>query len=304
MQYESDARVVHGLGIATLVLSILGILASLALAFGAGVVANVAVDVLDPEYGVMQDIIDSDSDLSDISDDADELIQLLHEADVEDFEAVANAVTVKEINGFGKVVMTGDAAKIETALKGVSAKYKLDIDEKGMAKAITGLSAKGVHEVGELLSDMDKDDLSDLRSLLSAHDAGYLNHVEGFKQAMESGEGEQVIVSGIMAVVVAIIVWMIVAYIISLIAAILAMRNCRKPAQLTGAFVWSIIAAAVGFFSGHLITMVLLIIMCVYIGKVRKYRPEIAGVSAVPPVNPGDASPVQPTGAAPIPPQE
>ena len=295
---------VHGLGIATLVLSILGILVSLALVFGAGVVKGVVVEMLDPESGAVESFIESDVDLSEVSDGFDEFIDFLGEANIKDFEAVAYSVTVKEINGFGKVILTDDADKIETALKGIEHKYNLDIDAKQMAKSIAGLSDNGVKAIGETLADMDKDDLNDLRNALSAYDLKYVDGLKNFKQSMESGEGEQAVVNGIMAVLVAVVVWMVVAYLIALVAAVLAMRNCRKPAQLTGAFVWSIIAAVIGFFSGHLITMVLLIIMCVYINKVRKFRPELAGATAVPPVNPVHASPVQPTGSAPVPPQE
>lgn len=301
MQYESDAKVVHGLGIATLVLSILGVLTSLALIFGVGVVKNVVVDTFATESNPLESFIESDVDLSQVSDGADEFLQWLGEADIKDFEAVADSVTVKEINGFGNVILTGDASKIETALKGIESKYNLDIDAKQMAKDITSLGDNGILAMGETFADMDKDDLNDLRNALSMYDLKYVDDLKSFKQSVDSSETQQAVVNGIMAVVVALIVWTLVAYIISLIAAVLAMRNCCKPAQLTGAFVWSIIAAVVGFFSGHLITMVLLIIMCVYIGKVRKCRSaEIPGASAGAATMP----PVQPTGAAPFPPQE
>lgn len=304
MQYESDAKVVHGLGIATLVLSILGIVVSLALIVGAGAVTSVATEVLDPEVGVMESIIDSNDDWSELSDDADEFLQLLGEDNVKDIEAIVDSVTVKEINGFGAVVATDDAKKIETALKAIESKYGIDINAKELAKSITNLSPSGVYAIAEELMDMDHSDLNDLRQALSMYDAKYIDGLKGLKDSTVNGQAEQVAVAGLVAVVIAGLVWMIVAYVVSLVAAVLAMRNCRKPDQLTGAFVWSIIAAVLGFFSGHFITMILLIIMCVYIGKVRKFRSELAAGAPAAPAGAAEASPVQPTGAAPLPPQE
>lgn len=305
MQYESDAKVAHGLGIATLVLSILGIVVSLALILGVGAVKSVVVEALEPSGNAIESFVETDSDLSQISDVADEFIDWLGEANVKDFEAVAHSVTVKEINGFGKVVLTGDADKVEVALKGIESEYGLDIDAKGMAKSITSLSPNAIKAFGGALSEMDKDDLNDLRSGLSMYDLQYLEDFKNLKQSATNPESQQLVVDGITAVVIAVIVWMIVAYVISLIAAVLTMRNCRKPEQLTGAFIWSIIAAVIGFFSGHFITMILLIIMCVYIAKVRKFRAQFADGAVVQPATPVvEASPVQPTGSAPTPPQE
>lgn len=62
----------------------------------------------------------------------------------------------------------------------------------------------------------------------------------------------------------------IIVSVVSLIAGILALRNANKPEKLSVAFGLGIAGAVVNFLLGNLITTVLLVIMVVYVSKVRK----------------------------------
>ena len=64
--------------------------------------------------------------------------------------------------------------------------------------------------------------------------------------------------------------WLILCSVVSLIAGILGMRNYGNVDKLGAAFGWAIAGAVFSFLCGNIITMILLIISCVYINKVRK----------------------------------
>lgn len=308
MNYEPEAKVVRGLSIATIVLSILGILLSIALVIGAGFLANFAIDEYESgSSSSIEKIFDDDDEVNDVFEDFGQMIEALDSKTSSDFAALFNTASASEIRAFGRVVQTTDKAQIKKALAAFEDKYSLDIDEATMAKFLTNFSAGTTVAIGSELADIDKDDLKDLaRALEMISDGkGYGMHEEsdGHGQNNAFGDdslnsGEQLVMQLVSSMIIVLIVLTLIVYIVSLVAAILSMRNCRRPEKLTGAFVWSIVAAVLSFCACHIITMVLLIINCVYISKVRKYRALGQGGSAA------EAAPVQSVGQAPVPPQE
>lgn len=309
MNYKSDARVVRGLSIATIVLSVLGIIVSFALVAGAGLVTSAVID----EYGSsggssIEEIFGGDDGVSDVYEDFGQMIEALDSETSSDFAALFNTAKVSEINAFGRVVQTADKAQIKKALAAFEGKYGFDIDEAKMAKLLTSFSEGTTYAIGTELADMDRDDLKDLAHALELISAGssYGLHEkhESHEQHNTFGDsglnsGEQLVAQLFSSVLIVLLVCVVIVYVVSLVAAILALRNCRKPEKLTGAFVWNIVAAVLSGLACHLITMVLLIISCVYISKVRKCRDLPHGAAPAP-----EASPVQPAGQPPVPPQE
>lgn len=308
MNYESDAKVVRGLSIATIVLSVLGILASIALVAGAGVVASTVINEYEDNGGSIEELFDLDEGVSDVYEDFGQMIDALDEQTTADFAQLFGTAKVSEINAFGKVVQTTDKAQIKKALAAFDDKYDLDLDEVKMAKFLTSFSKSTTVAIGSELADLDKDDLQDLASALAkistSNAYGLHEKHESHEQHNTFGDtslsgGEELAAQLFAGILIALIVLATAVYVVSLIAAILSLRNCRKPDKLTGAFVWSIIAAVLSCLACHLITMVLLIISCVYISRVRKFRELPQGVAPAP-----EASPVHPAGQPPIPPQE
>lgn len=308
MNYESDAKVVRGLSIATIVLSVLGILASIALIAGAGVVTSTVINEYEDNGGSIEELFNLDEDASDVYEDFGQMIDALDEQTTADFAQLFGTAKVSEINAFGKVVQTTDKAQIKKALAAFNDKYDLDLDEAKMAKFLTSFSKGTTIAIGSELADLDKDDLQDLASALAkistSNAYGLHEKHESHEQHNTFGDtslssGEELAAQLFAGILIVLIVLATAVYVVSLIAAILSLRNCRKPDKLTGAFVWSIIAAVLSCLACHLITMVLLIISCVYISKVRKFRELPQGAAPAP-----EASPVHPVGQPPIPPQE
>lgn len=308
MNYESDAKVVRGLSVATIVLSVLGILASIALIAGAGVVTSTVINEYEGNGGSIEELFDLDEDASDVYEDFGQMIDALDEQTTADFAQLFGTAKVSEINAFGKVVQTTDKAQIKKALAAFDDKYDLDLDEAKMAKFLTSFSKGTTIAIGSELADLGKDDLQDLASALAkistSNAYGLHEKHESHEQHNTFGDtslssGEELAAQLFAGVLIALIVLATAVYVVSLIAAILSLRNCRKPDKLTGAFVWSIIAAVLSCLACHLITTVLLIISCVYISKVRKFRELPQGAASA-----SEASPVQPAGQPPIPPQE
>lgn len=308
MNYESDAKVVRGLSIATIVLSVLGILASIALVAGAGVVASTVINEYEDNGGSIEELFDLDEGVSDVYEDFGQMIDALDEQTTADFAQLFGTAKVSEINAFGKVVQTTDKAQIKKALAAFEDKYDLDLDEAKMAKFLTSFSKGTTIAIGSELADLDKDDLQDLASALAkistSNAYGLHEKHESHEQHNTFGDtslssGEELAAQLFAGILIVLIVLATAVYVVSLIAAILSLRNCRKPDKLTGAFVWSIIAAVLSCLACHLITMVLLIISCVYISRVRKFRELPQGAAPAP-----EASPVHPASQPPIPPQE
>lgn len=308
MNYESDAKVVRGLSIATIVLSVLGILASIALIAGVGVVTSTVINEYEGNGGSIEELFDLDEDASDVYEDFGQMIDALDEQTTADFAQLFGTAKVSEINAFGKVVQTTDKAQIKKALAAFDDKYDLDLDEAKMAKFLTSFSEGTTIAIGSELADLDKDDLQDLASALAkistSNAYGLHEKHESHEQHNTFGDtslssGEELAAQFFAGVLIALIVLATAVYVVSLIAAILSLRNCRKPDKLTGAFVWSIIAAVLSCLACHLITTVLLIISCVYISKVRKFRELPQGAAPEP-----EAGPVHPAGQPPVPPQE
>lgn len=306
MGYESDAKVVRGLSIATIVLSVLGILVAIALTACAGLLVSTAINAYTSDSSSIQRSVDPDGDFADSIEDVNQLFKVINDADIDDFELLLGNAKVKEINAFGKVVQTADRKSIKIALDAIDDRYGLDMDTDEMSKALTGIKPSATKAIGKELAEMDKDDVDGLLDVLVYIDGEDIDSLPDMIDTLsESPEAQAV--QKLIAVVVSLVIFaMIGASVIALVAAVLSLRNCRKPEKLTGAFVWSIIAAVVSFCAGHWITMVLLIITCVYISKIRKYRSGLQGAQSEGPSAPDatESAFVGEPAPGPVPPQE
>lgn len=112
--------------------------------------------------------------------------------------------------------------------------------------------------------------------------------------------------AAIMALLVGVggiaIFWELALSVVGLIAGILGLRNYQNPGKLNLVFGWSLAGAIAALLSGNMVTMVLLIIMCVFAYKDKQLAAAQPIVMAQPvvtaaPVQPGQ--PVQPV-AAPV----
>ena len=62
-------------------------------------------------------------------------------------------------------------------------------------------------------------------------------------------------------------------YIAALVAGVLGLHNSAKPGKLTGAFAWTIIAAVLAMVTLRVVSLILLVVLAVYIYKVRQQQP-------------------------------
>lgn len=292
---DPRSKTVKGLSIAVVVLSVISVLVSFGLiAIGTGVIATAdetaaATNQVLEESGVSKDI----ANLLDATEglDGSTLIALgdyLGTLDVEQAHRLGDAVAEKNVKAITKFInkTAGD----------------LDAGEKSIVlDALTNLNKSNSKTIGEVLQSMNEDDLDGLPSLMVSMSSGSLGQIiNDAKQ--ESGDtsgkavGQQLTsnIIGLGGGMLAMLgVMGLIASLLALIAGILGICNNTKPSKLTGAFVLSIIAAICALFTGRLISLILLIIMTVYIGKARSLRDQPAASDSSAAAN-----------QAPIPPQQ
>lgn len=300
MEYESSSRVVRGLSIATIVLSAIGIVLALGLgACSSSVVGMVEKEVVEP---VASEPFDYDGYLEEIDDAAEELTG----ATLSEFGTLLAYCDAADIHKLGKAIAEGNQAKIEHIIDGIVKEAGVTIDSSLMARSFSQLGIEDAREFGLALQQVTEEDLQSMIHMFSGTQ-------DLFKLDTSSEDDPTVgeigsAVSGIIMVLIWIFVVLdIIGCVVTMVAAILAMRNCDNPNKLSGAFVWSIVGAVIALLGCRIITMVLLIINCVYINKVRAFRtlPAAAAAAAQESPVPPFASAVEPAaapGAAPQPP--
>lgn len=90
------------------------------------------------------------------------------------------------------------------------------------------------------------------------------------------------------------IFWELILSVLGLIAGILGLRNYNNPSKLGQVFGWSLAGAIGALLSGNMVTMVLLIIMCVFAYKDKQLAAVQPVVIAQPVVTTAPVQPVQP----------
>lgn len=301
MEYESSSRVVRGLSIATIVLSIIGIV----MALGLGACSSSVVGIVEQE--IVEPVSSESTNLRGYLDEIDDAFDEFTGAALSEFGTLLAYSDTADLHKLGKAIAEGDQAKVERIIDSIANDADVNIDSALMAKSFMQLGAEDAHEFGLALQQVTDADLMNM-----------VMFVSGAQQTLETSADElgdysvgeiSTAVSGIILVVIWILVVLdILGCAVTIVAAVLAMRNASNPAKLSGAFVWSIVGAVIALLGCRIITMVLLIINCVYIHKVRSYRAIPAAQGAgTPPVSPFEEAP-QPApaadNAAPIPPQE
>ncbi|MGN0077923.1 MAG: hypothetical protein ACI36V_03960 [Coriobacteriales bacterium] len=312
MEYESSSRVVRGLSIATIVLSAIGIVLALGLgACSSSVVGMVEKEVVEP---VASEPFDYDGYLDEIDDAAEELTG----ATLSEFGSLLAYCDATDIHRLGKAVAEGNQARIEHVIDNIAKEAGVSIDSALMARSFMQMGAEDAREFGLALQQVTEEDLLDMVLVFSG--AQDLLKPDG-SSADDPTVGEiGTAVSGIIMLLIWIFVVLdIIGCAVTIVAAVLAMRNCDNPNKLSGAFVWSIVGAVIALLGCRIITMVLLIINCIYIHKVRAFRTLPAAAAAAAQENPVPpfasaaepaAAPQPPAaeqpaaGAAPVPPQE
>lgn len=80
-------------------------------------------------------------------------------------------------------------------------------------------------------------------------------------------------VAGALAVVVIVLtmigIWLLICGVINLVASILGIRNYNKVEKMGSTFGWAVAGAVFAFLSANLVNLVLLIISCIKISKLR-----------------------------------
>ena len=257
MQPNPHSKTVKGLSIAIIVLSALGLLFCLGVGLFSGVVGT-AVDQNSEEIAEdLNKYIDS-SEFSEASAQVDITTEDKEELDaalktLEGFQDVDTSKLV-ELIGY---VKSDDAASIvkmftsdDGSFKELVQSYEKLSDEEltELANSMSDTSANELIEFREMLVQLDESGITDATTADGVKAANTL--FMGFSMTM-------VIVGFLLCL-------------ITLIAGILAVRNAEKPEKLGGAFVMSIISAVAAFLCGRIVTLVLLIVNCVQISKVRK----------------------------------
>ena len=301
MEYESSSRVVRGLSIATIVLSVIGIV----MALGLGACSSSVVGIVEQE--IVEPVSSESTNLRGNLDEIDDAFDEFTGAALSEFGTLLAYSDTADLHKLGKALAEGDQAKVERIIDSIANDADVNIDSALMAKSFMQLGAEDAHEFGLALQQVTDADLMNM-----------VMFVSGAQQTLETSADElgdysvgeiSTAVSGIILVVIWILVVLdILGCAVTIVAAVLAMRNASNPAKLSGAFVWSIVGAVIALLGCRIITMVLLIINCVYIHKVRSYRAIPAAQGAgTPPVAPCEEAP-QPApaadNAAPVPPQE
>ena len=289
--YHSDAKVVKGLGIATLVLSILSIvLLALCLAF-AGAVTDYAVKAVSSST-TAQDVIEQSESISDSFDDLNDALDLFTTINADDAALVFDNASLDEVHALGKALKSADMAKVEKQLEKINKEYSLGIDTDAMIAVLGAASTTVQKEFGSYLLDLDAQDLDELISSFASFDSPDIaQDVTQINDALKTGEGRAALTNGIGTLIMVLIGLGMAANVITIITSALAIANCRKPEKLTAAFVLSIVSAVLSLITTSFISLVLYIVMAVYIAKVRKYR-SVAG--AAPASGPDGSAPVYP----------
>ncbi|MGN0038294.1 MAG: hypothetical protein ACI36Y_04040 [Coriobacteriales bacterium] len=301
MEHESSSKVVRGLSIATIVLSILGIVFVLGLgACSATFTTAVEKELVDP---VADQPFDIEGYMGEISDAMEEITG----TSLTDFSLLVVNNDISAVHELGQVIQGGDAAQIEKMPKSMAKKSGADIDAHQLALSFVGLGVEDMREFGIALQQVTEEDYLDLIVVLSDANGLYA-HAGDPVGNYTVGEVGDTVSKLIIALIWFFVIVDVLGCAVTLVASVLSLRNASNPDKLTGAFVWSIIGAVIALLGCRLITMALLIINCVYIHKVRSFRQAPAAPGdCIPPAAPyAEAPQPAPAGdnAAPVPPQE
>lgn len=303
---DPRSKTVKGLGIAVVVLSALSLLVSFGvLAVGAGVMASAEDTAAETTQALQENgLSDEIGNLLDATQGLDSktlvaLSEYLSSLDVKQAQKLGDAVAQKDVKAITKIVN-----KTSESLTKTQKSIVLD--------AFTNLSKSNSKAIGDVLKDMDEQDLKDATELMLSMSNGSLSQIIGGAlsedQDLTNEDIQQKLTANIIGLggglVFALGITGLVAALLSLFAGILAIRNCANPAKLTAAFVLSILAAVCAFFIARLVSMVLLIVMAVYVAKLRslRYRPDADGSGSGTAVG-GSAAAAYDAGDAPVPPQ-
>ena len=273
--YNSDAKVVKGLGIANLVISIVSIvLLIICLAFACVGIDYIAKAATSDGDIVGQDVIEFSDTLSDeLAAMGNGALNTLSTGEVGNIKDILTNANLKEIHALGSALMYADLTQAEKQLKVIDKKYDLGLDIDAIIVDLGSMSDYSLGALGDYLLDLDHDDLMETANQLKGLSTDELRqNIDEVNGLLDSDENITLVAEGVSALIVAFFVFYIAINVLVLVTAALAIRNCRKPNKLTATFVLSIVSAVITFFTACWISTILLVIMAVYIGKVRKYR--------------------------------
>lgn len=292
---DPRSKTVKGLGIAVVVLSVISILVSFMLiAVGTGVIATA-----DETAATTNEILEE----AGVSKDISNLLEATEGLDGSTLIALGDylgSLDVDQVHHLGDVMADKNVKAITKFINKTAG--DLDASEKSIVlDALTNLNKNNSKTLGEALQAVEQNDLDDLSSLMVSMSSGSLGQIiNDAKQESGQNSGKDVsqqLTSNVIGLgggmLVALGIMGLIASLLALVAGILGICNNTKPSKLTGAFVLGIIAAICAFFTGRIVSMILLIIMTVYVSKVRALRNQPAA---------GEFS--AGAGQAPVPPQQ
>ena len=253
MEPNPKSKTVRGLNVAVIILAVLGLIGCIALAAFTALVST----------AVNENSADIAASIQNLNLD-DEAVKV--DIDTQDRESIDKALST--IEGFENV----DTSKMIDLLQmlkegddqGILDMFTKDdgsLDE--LITSFTGLSDAQLTELAASIEGVEASDLIGLRDLMVTVRASDLGNVSG----KDVVEGTNILMTGISYTAIAFGAVMIL---LSLIAGILGCKNAYEPKKLGSAFAMGIVGAAASLLCLRLVTMVLLIISCVQINKVRK----------------------------------
>ncbi|MDO4182626.1 MAG: hypothetical protein Q4E12_03340 [Coriobacteriia bacterium] len=267
--YENPAsKTVKGLSIAVIVLSALGMLLGLLLALVAVPISQ-TIDAAISESGSIT--VEASTTLT-----AEEVDALLSSDGALSSLTEEQATAVRNVLGS---LVSGDYTTLASMVDFTDATTL-----QGLVDLFASLTDTQIQDIATKFNDptlvTSLQDLRDQLAAMTPSDVQYAAHMFEYLTPENVGTTTKFL-TATMFVVLGVIGIIVCA--ISLIAGILALRNAGKKEKLMGAFVWTIIAAIVAFFSARIVSMILLIILAVFINKVRSgegVTPPTAGYGA------------------------
>lgn len=254
MQENTAAKTVRGLSLAAIILAALSIVIC-AFSFASSALIPGVVNAIirtDAIPVAVESGIGSTKDAAKLKIAVDSL----NDPDLDPISDLLGAAAEGDVQGILSQTNIGDPEKLQK-----------------LADSFASLTDQQINEIVLKVPDIDAEELKKARDAAASTSP---EEIDKLYTVLNGASTEDIIVGATglaVAALFAIIGWILLCSVISLIAGILGMKNAKRPEKLGAAFVWSIIGAVAGAFSGRVATMVILIINAIYIDKARKFQP-------------------------------
>ena len=260
MQDNPASKTVRTLSIVVIILAVLGIVAVLLTAAAGvlGVVVYSADEVQSQLANSTWEDVLGNAEVEMTASEQEELADAICTLESLDNDQVEPLIQL--FKGFGE----GDISALQSLL--------VDNDTTEVMELIGALASLSDSDIATLANEIygvSEKDLKELRDNAKSVTAEDIEALQTFVSETTPQDVANTVMGTIASLGVGVLGFILVAVIFSLVAGILALRNAFDPQSLGGAFVVSIIAAILALLSGRIVSLILHIVSCVYISKVR-----------------------------------